>query len=178
MVALIIRANVKKTIDTAAHAIIIAIAVFVNIGVWFVEQLIAVDFEMLSVSYIISELFLFGVHLVMNEYHKMSQIVSEVKNVQSYSDKDTLNMLENSAENSTVSAELIGNFLKGLKTLTPSEKSLYDAYVARLTTKEIMEHMHIKESTLKYHSRNLYGKFGVSTRKELLEIYKHIKTQK
>ena len=178
MVALIIRANVKKAIDTTAHAVIIAIAVFVNIGVWFIEQLVAVDFEMLSVSYIISELFLLGVHLVMNEYQKMSQIVKEVKTVQNYSGKDTLSMLENSVENGTLSTDVIENFLNGLKTLTPSEISLYDAYVARLTTKEIMENMHIKESTLKYHSRNLYGKLGVSTRKELLEIYKHIKSVK
>ena len=39
-----------------------------------------------------------------------------------------------------------------------------------------MANMDIKESTLKYHSRNLYGKLGVSSRKELLEIHKHIKS--
>ena len=36
--------------------------------------------------------------------------------------------------------------------------------------------MDIKESTLKYHNRNLYGKLGVSSRKELLEIHKHIRS--
>ncbi len=41
-----------------------------------------------------------------------------------------------------------------------------------------MENLNIKESTLKYHSRNLYGKLGVSSRKELLEIHKQIKTLK
>jgi DNA-binding CsgD family transcriptional regulator len=46
------------------------------------------------------------------------------------------------------------------------------------TTKEIMVNMNIKESTLKYHNRNLYGKLGVSTRKELLELHKHIKSVK
>lgn len=50
--AVIIRASVKKTIDTAAHAVILAIAVFVDIGVWFVEQMTDMDFEFLSVSYI------------------------------------------------------------------------------------------------------------------------------
>ena len=44
MVAIIIHANIKKTIDTTAHAIIIAIAVFVNIGVWLIEQLVHIDF--------------------------------------------------------------------------------------------------------------------------------------
>ena len=74
MVTIIIRAHEKKTIDSTSHAIIIAIAVFVNIGVWFIEQLVSIDFEMLSVSYIISELFLLGVHLVMNEYQKCHRL--------------------------------------------------------------------------------------------------------
>ena len=68
--------------------------------------------------------------------------------------------------------------MMGLKTLTPSERDIYDAYIARVTTKEIMANMNIKESTLKYHNRNLYGKLGVSSRKELLEIHKHIKSMK
>ena len=51
MVTVIIRASVKKTIESATHAIILAIAVFVNIGVWFIEQLSDIDFEFLSVSY-------------------------------------------------------------------------------------------------------------------------------
>ena len=42
--------------------------------------------------------------------------------------------------------------------------------------KEIMANMNIKETTLKYHNRNLYGKLGVASRKELLEIHKHIKS--
>ncbi|MBE5927624.1 MAG: hypothetical protein E7270_11775 [Lachnospiraceae bacterium] len=39
MVTVIIRAQIKKNIDTTAHAVIIAIAVFVNIGVWFIDQM-------------------------------------------------------------------------------------------------------------------------------------------
>jgi len=36
--------------------------------------------------------------------------------------------------------------------------------------------MNLKESALKYHNRNLYRKLGVSSRKELIEIHKHIKS--
>lgn len=181
MVAIIIRANIKKTINTTLHAIIIAIAVFVNIGVWFIEQLVAIDFEMLSVSYIISELFLLSVHLVMNEYQRMSQIIKQVESVQSYSEEELTTpdvMLETPVENELIAPERIEFFMMGLKTLTPSEKAIYDAYIARVTTKEIMVSMNIKESTVKYHSRNLYSKLGVSTRKELLELHKHIKSVK
>lgn len=181
MVTIIIRANIKKTIDTTAHAIIIAIAVFVNIGVWLTEQLVAIDFEMLSLSYIISELFLLGVHLIMNEYQRMSQLVKQVESVQNYTDganaaSDT--MLDTPVEGEAISPERIEFFVLGLQTLTPSEKAIYDAYIARVTTKEIMANMNIKESTVKYHSRNLYSKLGVSTRKELLELHKHIKSVK
>ena len=62
-----------------------------------------------------------------------------------------------------------------LEQLTPTERAVYDAYIARLTTKEVMTNLNIKENTLKYHNRNLYGKLCVSSRKELLEMHKHIK---
>ena len=181
MVTIIIRAQFKKTIDTTAHAVILVIAVFVNIGVWFIEQLTSIDFEFLSISYIISELFLLGIHLVMNEYQRMKKIVNQVESVRQFPTEETATsdvMLEKPIANDTVSPECMEAFMMGLKTLTPTEREIYDAHIARVTTKEIMANMNIKESTLKYHNRNLYGKLGVSSRKELLEIHKHIKSVK
>lgn len=181
MVTVIIRARIKKTIETTAHAVILAIAVFVNIGVWFIEQLTSIDFEMLSISYIISELFLLGIHLVMNEYQRMKTIIKQVESVKKYPENEASfsdTMLEKPIESDAILPERIEIFIEGLKTLTPTEKEIYDAYIARVTTKEIMANMNIKESTLKFHNRNLYGKLGVATRKELLEIHKHIKSVK
>lgn len=177
MVTVIIRAQIKKAIDTTAHAVILAIAVFVNIGVWFIEQMTDIEFEMLSISYIISELFLLGIHLVMNEYQRMKKIIKQVESAQNYEDTSTPEtMLERPVASETITPERIETFMMGLETLTPTERDIYDAYVARVTTKEIMANMNIKESTLKYHNRNLYGKLGVSSRRELLELYKHIKS--
>lgn len=181
MVAVIIRASTKKTIDTPAHAVTLAIAVFVNIGVWFIEQIASFDFEMLSVSYIISELFLLGVHLVMNETQRLREIVKQVETVQSFSEPEQTGadaMLENPLEAEAVEPVRIETFINGLSQLTPTEHAIYDAYVARVTTKEIMANLNIKENTLKYHNRNLYSKLGVSSRKELLEIYKQLKAVK
>ena len=115
----------------------------------------------------------------MHEYQRMKKIVKQVESVQSYSADDTAVpeiMLEKPVEDGTIAPERIEVFMMGLKTLTPTERDIYDAYIARVTTKEIMANMNIKESTLKYHNRNLYGKLGVSSRKELLEIHKHIKS--
>ena len=181
MVTVILRAHIKKALQSTAHALLLAIAVFVNIGVWFIEQLTSIEFEMLSVSYIISELFLLGVHLVMNEYQRLQSIVQQVDSVQNYSETKKIApdiMLETPVEDVILSPERIEIFLQGLKTLTPTEREIYDAYIARVTTKEIMANMNIKETTLKYHNRNLYGKLGVSSRKELLEVHKHIKSMK
>ena len=49
--------RIKKRLESTGHAAILIIAVFVNIGIWFIEQFVRINFEMLSVSYIISELF-------------------------------------------------------------------------------------------------------------------------
>ena len=56
---------------------ILATAEFVNIGVWLIEQLSDMTFEMLSVSYIISELFLLGVHMVASENQRLRGLVKE-----------------------------------------------------------------------------------------------------
>ena len=39
-----------------------------------------------------------------------------------------------------------------------------------MNTAQVMEHLNIKENTLKFHNKNLYSKLGVTSRKHLLEI--------
>ena len=174
MVTVVIRSYIKKTIDTAVHAVIITIAVLVNIGVWLIEQISRIDFEMLSVSYIISELFLLGVHMVMKENQRLRELVKRVETVHNY--PKVAPGLQDAPQTATVEPERLEAFMLGLQRLTPTEKTVYDAYIARATTKEVMEKLGITENTLKYHNRNLYGKLCVSSRKELLEMYKHIRS--
>ena len=180
MVVVIVRAGLRKTIDSTSHAVVLAIAVFVNIGVWFIEQLSTIDFEFLSVSYIISELFLLGVHMVMNENQRLRQIVQQVETAQHYTVEDSAAeaMLETPLADKVVTPEHVDYFVAGLSQLTPTERAVYEAHVARVTTNEILANLNIKETTLKYHNRNLYGKLGVSGRKELLEMHKHLKSLK
>lgn len=179
MVAVIIRAQDKKTIDFTIHGVILAIAVFVNIGVWFIEQITTIDFEMLCISYIISELFLLGVHLVMSETQRLRELVRQVDAVQRDGEQNSAAvgaMLQVPVTPQAVTPEQVEVFVQGLAALTPTEKAIYDAHVARLTSREIMAALNIKETTLKYHNRNLYGKLGVATRKELLEMEKRVHT--
>ncbi len=175
MVTIIVRAKVKKTIDATSHAIILATAVLVNIGVWLIEQLVSIDFEFLSVSYIISELFLLGVHLVMNENQRLKETLQQVEAVKKYSkDEDTTDNIPSI----NIPSAKIEAFVLGLEKLTPTEKAIYDCYIKRLTTKEVLSALNIKENTLKYHNRNIYNKLGVSSKNEIIEIQKQIKTIK
>lgn len=171
MVAVIIRAAVKKTIDTTAHAVILTIAVFVNLGVWFIEQMSDIDFEFLSVSYIISELFLLGVHLVMNENRRLKELVLQKQ--EALLTSQGIGEQENARN---ISAEMIQCFIRGLDTLTPTERAIYDAYLDGKKTKDVMFQLNIKENTVKFHNKNLYSKLGVSSRKELLAVSQAVMT--
>lgn len=178
MVVSIIRASAKKTIESPAHAIVLAIAVFANIGVWFIEQVSDIKFEMLSVSYIISELFLLGVHLVVSENQRLNQLIHENKvNNNNTTSSETDGMKSCPVIEIPPDDERIRIFLAGHEQLTQTEKRIFDAYIVRVTTKEIMASLNITENTLKFHNKNIYGKLNVSSRKELLEIHKLIKAQ-
>ena len=169
MVTVIIHASLKKTISSTSYAVIVAIAVFVNIGVWLIEQLTHINFEFLSVSYIISELFLLGAHLVMDENQRLKEEIEQ----------RVANLTAQKSDKKTTSTEAVTNeakeyFSNGLATLTPTEKLIFNAYIAGSTTKEIMAELEITENTLKFHNKNLYSKLGVSSRKQLILVYKSI----
>lgn len=59
-------------------------------------------------------------------------------------------------------------FLSGIHTLTPSERKIFEHYLSGKSVKEIIEISNIKESTLRYHNRNIYSKLGVNSLKQLL----------
>ncbi len=61
-------------------------------------------------------------------------------------------------------------FICNLKTLTPTESRVYELYLEGRTAQEIAAILGIQENTMKYHNKNIYGKLGVSSRKQLLRF--------
>lgn len=170
MIATTARAIYKKKIESTAHAVIILVAVFVNICVWLLEQFVKVDFEFLSVSYIISELFLLSVYLMIQNQEKLiaalkSQIIRSPENASGSSTKDSKDFIDHC------------KFLSDqLPKLTPTERTIYDLYLDGKSTKDVLSKLSITENTLKFHNKNIYGKLGVSSRKQLIEYAKTIKS--
>lgn len=69
----------------------------------------------------------------------------------------------------TVDPDSYKMFVDNLATLTPKEEDIFKLYVQGCSTKAIISQLGITENTLKYHNKNIYGKLGVKTRKELLQ---------
>ena len=171
MITVIVRATLRDKIDSLAYAVIIAIAVFVNLGVWMIEQLVKMDFEFLSISYIISECFLLGLHVMMAEAEKLKLRLTQQPPAELPPEPVPVEVAPPPVAQD---AEQIEAFRMGLTELTPKERELYECYTSGLTTDVIMEQLAIKENTLKFHSKNLYSKLGVKSRKQLMELHKKL----
>ena len=166
--AVIVYASVQKQVGSPLHGIILAVVVFINMGVWLMEQLVRVDFELLSISYILSGLFLLGLDLLLQERASLPDAPSETEPAPAPEPPEPDTPVSPEIEESF--SEKCEYFASQLSALTPTERLIYDYYLTGISTKEIMSSLNIKENTLKYHNKNIYGKLGVSSRKQLMKI--------
>ncbi len=164
MIAIIIHSAVTKKLKSPSHAAVLLVAVGCNLGVWFLEQLVKIDFEFLSVSYIVTELFLIGIYLMIQEL-KNQEVAAPIVTVPGVNEI-------------TGSDEDYSYFESQLCKLTPTESNVYKLYVEGKGTKDVLEILNIKENTLKYHNKNIYSKLGVSSRKQLIEIARILNNKK
>ena len=140
------------------------------------EQLVDIDFEFLSVSYIVTELFLLGISFMIQEQSIINQLIISQQTTKG-NVEETFSAVEqkasSSVENFTCTDELKEKYeylSSRLYTLTPTEMDIYNMYLSGSRTKDIMATLQITENTVKYHNRNIYSKLGVSSRKQLLEV--------
>lgn len=163
MIAVTLHAVIKKKVRSGLQSILILTAVFVNLCVWLAEQLASFNFEFLSVSYIISELFLIGLFLMIQDVEKQ---LAQVKAEPAVSEKEP----EENKPLSESYVEKCRHLERNVPTLTATEKTIYDFYLEGKSTKEIIKYLNISENTLKFHNKNIYSKLGVSSRKQLVEF--------
>ena len=63
--------------------------------------------------------------------------------------------------------DIFTDFIGRVKTLTPTEKTIFQYYIEGKSTGEILELMYISANTLKTHNNHIYAKLNVSSRNEL-----------
>ena len=83
--------------------------------------------------------------------------------------QNELSRLADVCKNESVSVEY-QFFMEGIPTLTRTERRIFDAYVAGMRSKDIVEELGVKDSTLRFHHRNIYQKLGVTSLKQLLQF--------
>lgn len=167
MIGVIAYSVIKRKNTTHTYPIILAFSVFINIGLWLLEQFVKTEFEMLSVSYIITGMFLLGLNLMLRNEASKAFALPVVEDVKEETDNSGV---DNVTEDNTPCEE--PKIILDLNQLTKTERVIYDCYIDGKSTKEIMSELSITVNTLKYHNKNIYGKLGVTSRKQLIEIAK------
>ncbi len=180
LVGLVLYVITKKKTASVAHAVILSVAVGINIAVWILERYVNISFELLTVTYLFTGIFLLALHIMILENERLRALAYSTASA-TPTEKDFVeeaapivsdnNTTKTVADDNSTQQEL---FLKGLEELTPAERTIYDYYIAGKNTSEIMIALNIKENTLKFHNKNIYSKLGVSSRKQLIEIYKQL----
>ncbi|MBR3806968.1 MAG: hypothetical protein IKJ15_01145 [Lachnospiraceae bacterium] len=157
MIGVIVYAVCKKKISSYKHAMLLLVVVFFNIAIWLIEQFINWDFEFLSVSYIASELLLFLLYGMIQDYEEALSkgIKTNVHSPLPVIDWD-------SAQEKCPAAAILSN----------REKDVFMKMLEDKKRKEIAEELCITENTVKKHVSSIFAKLDIASRDELFEKLK------
>ena len=165
MVGIIQYAWKKQKITSLKYTMLLMLAVLLNLGVWAVEQAIDIDFEFLSVSYIVTEVFLLLLYGVLREFGLVQpggSLVSMQMLTQLYTRQIEPAKLPPDME------ALFHAFSEKVATLSSAERRILDYYIAGHDPAEIPDLAFISIHTVKKHNRSIYQKLEVASRDELM----------
>lgn len=152
MGTVIIAAWLKNKPFNMKHAFLMLALVFGNILIWLAEQGIDSQFECLSVSYIITEVFLLMLYGIIEDYDLLHGVAL------------------NTAESLTyMNTEQMMTRYPELSILTSRELEVVVPLLQDKKRKEIAEELSVTEHTIKKHTAHIFAKFEVANRKELHE---------
>lgn len=158
MVGFIVYAKLTNRISSTKYAVFLAVVVLGNIGVWVVEQVINVDFEFLSISYIATEVLLLLMSGVLKDY---DEVRSSLMTKSMDFDGEEARLPPNIEE-------LFHDFSQRVATLTPTERMVLQYYIEGCTLEEVASRAYISINTAKKHNTNLNRKLEVRSREELI----------
>ena len=174
MVGTIVYSVRKKHAVSHKFAVLLTCMVLSNMAIWFVEQLINLDFEFLSVSYIMTGLFIVLLFDMMRDYTPSQSIQKPVQDPvtpisESYPDTDGKAQKAEAAlllSDARV-MQILENW-PGRSSLTTREMEVLKPLLLNKRRKDIAQELYVSENTVKKHTSNIYFKLNVSSRRELL----------
>ena len=165
MVGIIQYAWKKQKLTSPKYTMLLMMAVLLNLGVWAVEQAIDIDFEFLSVSYIVTEIFLLLLYGVLRDFGLVQpggSLLSVQMLTQLYTRQIEPAKLPPDME------ELFRAFADKVGTLSSAERRILDYYIEGHDPAEIPDLAFISIHTVKKHNRSIYQKLEVASRDELM----------
>lgn len=178
MVGVILYSAAKKDGTPHKLAVFLASVVLGNVGIWFVEQMIDVNFEFLSVSYIITELLLVLLYSmledgVLADELGMTDTCAENSGGEESVSEESVSegrTVVNSVETEGENADILNAVW--MEQLTAREKEVLFHILSNKKRKDIAEELCVSENTIKKHTSHIFAKLGVSSRMELFEKIK------
>lgn len=169
MVAVTIYSQIKKKVASQKLSVLILVVVFGNIAVWGMEQFIDINFEFLSISYLLSEVVLLGAYWLMQDYELVKKYPQLEKSEEEIRDNDAPCLI---TQNLTILLENVPT----KEELTKREKEVLFAMLENKKRKDIAVELHVSENTIKTHVAHIFDKFNVSSRDEIFSLIKEKQT--
>lgn len=185
MIGVILTSIVKKTVASHKHAALLLTVVFLNIAIWAVEQLVYTEFELLSASYIVSEVLLLMLYGMMQDYGILSDgekepvpVFASIASVAEDPLPEPAAAVEASADAEEETYSVLDNERililaekwKQEYALTNREAQVLIALLQNKRRKEIAVDMDVTEHTVKKHTGNIFSKLEVTSRAELFAL--------
>lgn len=137
------------------------VVVLGNIGMWIVEKLIALNFEFLSISYLMSELVFFFVYWMLQDYIRKADVpVAE----------ERVSVIFVDSEQRAQNVQRIVDSLPKGTVLTARQLDILEGILAGKSRKEIAVDLHLSENTVKMHTTALFKTLKVSSREEIFAL--------
>lgn len=165
MTGIIIHAARTKRLASAKYTLFLLVAVLLNLGVWLVEQMIDVDFEFLSVSYIVTAVLLMLTYGMLCDYG-IVQPSGSLVSVQMLTQLNTKQV--NPGALPPNMEDMFRHFAEKVKTLSAAERRILNYYIAGHEIAELPDLVFVSINTVKKHNRNIYQKLEIASRDELM----------
>lgn len=165
MVGIIGYAAGKKRLSSPKYTLFLLVAVLLNVGVWLVEQLTEVEFEFLSVSYMVTAVLLLLIYSILDDYG-IIQPGGTLVSVQMLTQLNTRHVDPGALPPGM--EQLFSSFARKVQTLSSAERRILNYYIAGHEIAQIPELAFISIHTVKKHNRSIYQKLEISSRDELM----------
>lgn len=176
LIAIICYTAVKKTAVSTKHTSFLAIAVIGNLALWLVENITGVQFEFLTISYLMTEALVLLLYGILQDYEASipAATICELE----YADGDLNDRAISVQEWSAADAQFmftedqiqtVLDSWTAVRMLSQREKEVLKFILEKRKRKDIAQVLFVTESTIKKHTSNIYKKLDVTNRTELFD---------